>query len=81
MNGIRIAAITLILAGVMVLDKGGFTYPKATHEASLGLLSLSVQDRKKFNIPIWAGIGIVMIGGALLFAGSTRKTQPHEEDI
>ncbi|MFO7727304.1 MAG: hypothetical protein R6X11_03145 [Desulfonatronovibrio sp.] len=73
MNGIRIAGITLILAGIMVLDKGGFTYPKTTHEAVLGQISLSVQDREKFNIPIWAGIGSMVIGGAFLIV-VTRKT-------
>ena len=74
MKGIKIAAIALILAGVLGLDKGGFTYTKATHETSVGPLSLSVQDREKVNIPIWAGIGVVVIGGVVLVVGSTRKT-------
>ncbi|WP_045212223.1 hypothetical protein [Desulfonatronovibrio magnus] len=74
MNGIKIAAIALILAGVLGLAYGGFTYTKATHETSVGPLSLSVQDRETVNIPIWAGIGAVVIGGVLLVVGSNRKT-------
>ena len=76
MNAIKVAAIALILAGVLGLAYGGFTYTKATHESSFGPLSLSVKDRETVNIPVWAGIGAVVIGGVLLVVGSrsTGKT-------
>jgi uncharacterized membrane protein len=73
MNGIKIAAIALILAGLLGLAYGGFTYTKATHETKVGPLSLSVQERETVNVPIWAGIGAVVIGGVLLVVGG-RKT-------
>ncbi len=73
MNGIKIAAIALILAGLLGLAYGGFTYTKATHETKVGPLSLSVKDRQTVNIPIWAGVGAVVIGGVLLVVG-TRKS-------
>lgn len=73
-NEIKIAAITLIFAGVLGLAYGGFTYTQATHETSIGPLSMSIQDKETVNIPIWAGIGAVVLGGALLVLGSTRKT-------
>ena len=74
MNAIKMAAIALIFVGVLGVAYGGFTYTKATHESSFGPLSLSVQDRETVNIPIWAGIGAVVIGGVLLVVGSKRKT-------
>ena len=56
MNAIRIAAIALIVAGALALAYGGFSYTKETHEAKLGPIELSVQERETVNIPIWAGV-------------------------
>ena len=42
----RIAAIVLIVAGVLALSYGGFTYTKETHEVHAGPLDLTVKDKK-----------------------------------
>lgn len=72
MNAIRVAAIVLIVAGVLGLAYGGFTYTRDTHETKLGPIELSVQDRETVNVPVWAGAGAVLIGGALLLFGSRQ---------
>jgi TRAP-type C4-dicarboxylate transport system permease small subunit len=69
MNALKIAAIVLIAAGILGLAYGGFTYTKGTHEAKLGPLELSVKDRERVNVPVWAGVGAIAIGGALLVVG------------
>lgn len=69
MNTIRIAAIALIVAGVLALLYGGFSYTKDTHQAKLGPISLSVQEKETVNIPVWAGVAGIVIGGALLLFG------------
>lgn len=66
MNAIRMAAIGLIVAGILALVYGGFTYTKETHQAKLGPIDISVKDKETVNIPIWAGIGAIVIGGVLL---------------
>jgi uncharacterized membrane protein YidH (DUF202 family) len=73
LNGTKLAAIVLILAGVLALVYGGFSYTKETHEAKLGPIELSVKDKQTVNIPIWAGVGAIVIGGALLLLGSKRS--------
>ena len=73
MNSIRIAAIALMVAGVLGLAYGGFSYTKDTQEAKLGPISLTVTERKTINVPIWAGIGAIVLGGALLLL-SSKKT-------
>ena len=73
MNAIRIAAIALIVAGVLGLVYGGFTYTKDTHEAKLGSLKLSVKETETVNIPVWAGIGAIVLGGVLLAGGFKRS--------
>ena len=72
MGGIRIVAIVLIAAGVLALVYGGFTYTKETHEMKIGPIELSVKDKETVNIPIWAGVGAVVIGGLLLVFGSRK---------
>ena len=72
MTPIKIAAIVLILAGALALAYGGFTYTKDTHEVKLGPLELSVEEKKTVNIPIWAGIGAIIVGGILLVRGTKK---------
>lgn len=73
MNPLRIAALALILAGVLALVYGGFSYTKQTHEAKLGPIELSVKEKQTVNIPIWAGIGAIVAGGVLLVVGGNKR--------
>jgi len=66
MNGIKILAILLILAGVLGLAYGGFSYIKDTHTTKLGPISLTVKDKERVNVPVWAGVVAIAVGGALL---------------
>ena len=68
MNQIRVMAIVLIALGVAGLAYGGFTYTKDTHETQIGPIELTVKDQRTVNVPIWAGIGAVVIGVGLLLA-------------
>lgn len=70
MNALKIVAIVLIVAGIVGLLYGGFTYTKSTHDAKIGPLELSIQDKETVNIPVWAGISAIVVGGALLFSRS-----------
>jgi TRAP-type C4-dicarboxylate transport system permease small subunit len=73
MNAIKGVAIALILAGTLGLLYGGFNYTKETHEAKLGPIELSVTDRERVNIPVWASVGAILIGGALLAFGGNKR--------
>lgn len=72
MNAVKMAAVALIAAGVLGLVYGSFSYTKDTHEAKLGPLELSVKDKETVNIPVWAGVGSIVIGGALLLVGGRK---------
>jgi len=73
MNAVKIAAIVLIVGGILGLVYGGFTYTRQTHEAKLGPIELSVKDKQTVNVPVWAGVGAIVIGGALLLFGSKKS--------
>ena len=72
MNATKILGIVLIVGGFLALVYGGFTYTKETHEAKIGPLVLSVADKETVNVPIWVGVGAIVIGGLLLVFGSKR---------
>jgi len=66
MDATRLLAIVLIVAGALGLAYGSFSYTKETHETKLGPIEFSVKDKETVNIPMWAGIGAIVIGGFLL---------------
>ena len=73
MNAIKIMAIVLIVGGALGLAYGGFTYTRRTHEAQMGPISMTVQDRQTVAVPLWAGIAAVVIGGALLLVPAKKS--------
>ena len=73
MNTIKIAAIVLIVVGILGLAYGSFSYTKETHEAKLGPIELSLKDKQTVNVPVWAGVGGIVVGGALLFFSRKKK--------
>jgi len=72
MDRTKIAAIVLMAAGVLGLAYGGFTYTEDTHEASIGSLSISIDDKRRINVPVWAGVGMLLVGGLMLVSGLKR---------
>jgi hypothetical protein len=72
MNATKIAAIVLIVAGALGLGYGGFSYTKQTHEVKLGPIEMSVREKQTVNVPVWAGIGAIAIGAALLLLGGRK---------
>ena len=66
MSNIKIAAVILIIAGVLGLIYGQFTFTKETHEAKLGPLEIHVKEKETVNVPTWAGIGAIAAGVILL---------------
>lgn len=72
MSAGKIAAIVLILAGVLGLAYGSFSFTKQTHDIKMGPIEMSVKEKETVNIPVWAGIGAIAIGAALLLLGGRK---------
>ena len=66
MSGNKILAIALILAGILGVMYGKFSYTKETYEAKLGSLEMSFKEKETVNIPAWAGMAAIVAGAALL---------------
>jgi len=66
MSAIKIAAVALMVAGMLGLAYGGFSYTRETHGVKVGPLELSMKDKERVNVPVWAGVGAMALGGLLL---------------
>ncbi|MFZ2313403.1 MAG: hypothetical protein WAV82_12370 [Methylobacter sp.] len=73
MSAVKIVASVLIIAGLLGLVYGSFSYTRETQEAKIGPLELTVKDTETVNVPVWVGVGAVVAGGALLLLASKKS--------
>lgn len=73
MNAVKIAGIVSIVAGLLGLLYGSFSFTKETHQAKLGPIELSMKEKQTVNVPVWAGLGAIVIGGVLLVFGGRKS--------
>lgn len=66
MNMLKIIGVVLIVAGAAGLAYGQFSYTRETHEADLGPLQFSIEEKETVNVPKWAGLGAIGLGVVLL---------------
>ena len=53
MSGIKMLGIVLIAVGILGLTYRGFSYSRETHDAKIGSLELSLNEKQTFSIPVW----------------------------
>ena len=73
MSAVKMVGIALIAAGILGLTYGSFSYTKETHEAKIGSLELSMKDKETVNVPVWAGVGAIVVGGLLLLVPKKKS--------
>jgi multidrug transporter EmrE-like cation transporter len=72
MTPIKLLALVLIVAGALGLAYGGFSYTKDKTVVKLGPIEVSTKEKETVNVPMWAGIGAIVVGGVLLAVGGRR---------
>lgn len=72
MNIFKIAGVILIIAGVLGLIYGKFSYTKETKETKMGPIELSIKEQQMVNIPFWVGASSVVFGSLILLFGVKR---------
>jgi len=73
MGTLKIIATVLIVAGIVTLLYGKFSYTKETHDIKLGQLEMSIAEKQTVNVPVWAGVGALVGGGVLLLYASKKR--------
>jgi drug/metabolite transporter (DMT)-like permease len=66
MNIRKLLGIVLLAGGTLVLIYRGFTYTSEKHTAHLGPIDFQVKEKKRLDIPIWAGVVAIVAGAAFL---------------
>ena len=72
MNTAKLVGVILIAAGVIGLVYGSFSYTKDTSAVKLGPVELTVKEKETVNVPVWAGVGAIVVGGLLLVMGGKK---------
>lgn len=72
MNIFKIAGVILIIAGVLGLVYGKFSYTKETKETRTAPIELSIKEEKMVDIPYWVGASTVVFGSLILLLGVKR---------
>jgi TRAP-type C4-dicarboxylate transport system permease small subunit len=66
MDAIKLVAVILIIAGILALVFGGFSFTKEKHTAHIGSIDLSLKEKEHVNVPLWAGVAAIVVGAGLL---------------
>jgi len=66
MDAIKLIAVILIIAGILALLFGGFSFTKEKHTAHIGSIDLSLKEKEHVNVPLWAGVAAIVVGAGLL---------------
>jgi len=72
MNMVKVVGVLLIVAGVLGVVFSSFSFTKETHEAKLGPIELSVKEKQTVNVPVWASVAAIVVGGVLLVVGGRK---------
>lgn len=73
MNPLKLVAIVLVIAGILGLAYGGFSYTKDTTVVKLGPIEISAKEKQTVNVPMWAGMGAIAAGALLLVLGGKKS--------
>lgn len=73
MGFVKIIGIILVVSGILGLTYGSFSYTKNTEQVKLGPIEMSVNEKQTVNIPVWAGVGALALGGLLLLFGNKQS--------
>ena len=73
MNLRKILGIVLLAAGTLALVYRGFTYTSEKHTARLGSLDFSIKEKKRLDLPVWAGVVAIVAGAALLILPHNKR--------
>jgi uncharacterized membrane protein YidH (DUF202 family) len=72
MNPVKLVGVALIVAGLLGLIYGAFSYTKDTTVVKIGSIELSAKEKQTVNVPMWAGVGAVVVGALMLALGGRK---------
>jgi hypothetical protein len=68
----RAFGFVLLVLGLIALVHGTFFVTREEKKAEIGPIKVTVEERERFHVPVWAGVLTVLAGGGLIAAGGRR---------
>ena len=68
----RLVGVVLIVVGILGVVYGGFTYTSKEKAAEIGPVEIQVEKENKVNVPMWAGVVVLVAGVVLVSTGGKR---------
>lgn len=68
--------IALVIAGVVALAYGGFTYSRHRDVLDPGPLKISATEHKDLPVPAAIGAAVLLVGFALVVGSNRRPRRP-----
>lgn len=65
----RILGFVLLILGLIALVQGTFFVTRDEKKAEIGPVKVTVKERERFEVPVWASVLTVLAGGGLIAAG------------
>lgn len=72
MKPATLAGIVLIILGAVALGYRTFNYTTEETVLQVGPVEATVENQKSVTVPLWAGIGLVVLGVAVVALGGRR---------
>jgi drug/metabolite transporter (DMT)-like permease len=66
MNLRKLLGIVLLAGGTLALVYRGFNYTTDKHTAHLGSVDFEFKEKKRLELPVWAGVLAIVAGAAFL---------------
>ena len=73
MNLRKLLGVVLLAAGTLALVYRGFNYTSEKHTAHIGSLDFSLKEKKRLELPVWAGVVAIVAGAALLMLPTKKR--------
>jgi drug/metabolite transporter (DMT)-like permease len=62
----KILGVFLLVLGILAIVYGGFSYTKEKADAKIGPVEIELTEKKRVNVPLWAGIAAGVAGLVLV---------------
>jgi hypothetical protein len=70
----KLTGIAFLVAGILVMAYGGFTYATKDRDARIRPLDLVMSEKARVTIPVWAGVVAIVAGASLLLVPDPKST-------
>ena len=69
----RVLGVVLVVAGLIALVAGGFSFTRKREVMRVGPVSASVRETESYPMARWVGSGLLLLGIGLVAAGSRKR--------